>query len=335
MKSSTGLLLYSLAAATAILQFPASSARAITPIVHTMADWVGRNNAPGQTYTFDSQVTNAAQSSGPTDDNFVVISPTSIGGQKQAKVNYNFDPNNRVFEDPPNPTNINFPHLFLADQELDGPTLSFSTPLHMEGTISFDTPPDLPVEPNFFFGWYNSDDTRRRIGLNLSNVIEAPNTPSPDSLRVDLGYASLAGNRFYYVTADGTLNQIDGNSRLPDGTYRFTFDYVPGDPETLLGGSIAATVTNATHTYFFTRAPLDNAPWFFNDSDLNRFGVVARSTASTIRQGNFNFTISNVTYTGGTPVPESGGATLAMLGILGLVNQRRRRNEMKHGASQP
>src|SRR5262249_30360453 len=142
-------------AAAAILQFLASSASALAPSVDTMADWVGRNNAPS-TYTFDNQVLNAAQTSAPTDDNFVMISPTSIGGQKQAKVNYNFDPDNHEFENSANPTNLNFPHLFLADQALDGPALSFGTPLHMQGTISFDTPSDQGIEPNFFFGWYNS-----------------------------------------------------------------------------------------------------------------------------------------------------------------------------------
>ena len=73
-----------------VLQLLSSTASA----VDTMADWVGRNNAPGATYHFDSQVLNATNAVGPTDDNFVVISPTSIGGAKQAKVNYNQDPNN-------------------------------------------------------------------------------------------------------------------------------------------------------------------------------------------------------------------------------------------------
>jgi hypothetical protein len=85
MKRKVGIVLCPVSVAASILQFLASSALAVSPVVHTMADWVGRNNAPGPTYTFDDQVLNAAQTSAPTDDNFVVISPTSIGGRKQAR----------------------------------------------------------------------------------------------------------------------------------------------------------------------------------------------------------------------------------------------------------
>ena len=263
--------------------------------------------------------------SAPTDDNFVVISPTSIGGQKQARVNFNFDPDNRQFENPANPLDVNFQHLYLADQALDGPGLSFITPLHMQGTLSFDTPSGQAIEPNFFFGWYNGGDTRHRVGLALSNVVEAPFTPAPDSLRVDLGYASSAGNKFYYVTADGTPNQTGSNSRLPDGAYQFTFDYARRSEYTgewrldqHHGHGCDAQLPLLTR-------PLENAPWFFDPFELDRFGIVIRSMNAAVRQGIFNFTISNVTYTGGTAVPEPSTAMLAMLTGLGTLALCRRR----------
>jgi hypothetical protein len=269
--------------------------------VSTMADWVGRNNSPA-TNTFDSQVFGATNVSAPTDENFVIVSPTSIGGQVQAKVNYNFDPNNKINEDPNEVVNVNYPHLYLADQSLEG-TLDFTTPLHMQGTISFDTPSDVGIEPNFCFCWYNSTDTRHRIGLGISNTVETGFTAQPDSLRIDLGYAATGGNKFYYVTADGTLDQNNGNSRLPDGTYQFTFDYTPGPLAGGVGGSVSATVTDATHNYHFTRTPLETQPYDPISGDffaLDRFGIIIRSTSGAVRNGKYNLSISNVTYTGGT-----------------------------------
>ena len=96
MTNSFGRRWCALCASAMVLQLLSSRASA----VDTMADWVGRNNAPGPTYHFDTQVLNSTNTASPTQDNFVVISPTSIGGQKQAKVNYNQDPNNRINEDP-------------------------------------------------------------------------------------------------------------------------------------------------------------------------------------------------------------------------------------------
>src|SRR6478752_10797794 len=95
MTNSFGRVWCALCATAVVLQLLSSTALA----VDTMADWVGRNNAPGPTYHFDSQVFNSLNAVGPTEDNYVVTSPTSIGGSKQAKINYNQDPNNRIEED--------------------------------------------------------------------------------------------------------------------------------------------------------------------------------------------------------------------------------------------
>ena len=217
-----------LCATAIVLQLLSSTASA----VDTMADWVGRNNAPGPTYHFDSQVLNSDKHRwhSPTQDNFVVISPTSIGGQKQAKVNFNSDPNNRINEDPLEAININYEHIYLSDQALDGGARTFANALHMEGTIQFDMPAagaqETGTEPNFCFCWYDHTDTRHRVGLGLSNTTEAGFTAQPNTLRADLFYASSAGNGFVFATKDGTGTNGD-NALIPDGTYSFVFDYVP------------------------------------------------------------------------------------------------------------
>jgi hypothetical protein len=293
MTNSFGRVWCAWCATAIVLQFLCSRALA----VDTMADWVGLNNSPA-TNVFDSQVV-GANGSPPSDENFVVISPTSIGGTVQAKIRYNF-----VGDQEPS---VNAEHVYLSDQALDGGPRNFSTALHMQGTIAFNTPdaPAAAVEPNFCFCWYNSDDTRHRVGLGLSNVVESPFTPLPDTLRVDLFYASAAGNGFVYATKDGTQSQANDNSRVNDGTYSFTFDYVPGNDlnsTDTTGSSMSATITNGTTTWSATLAPLLNAPWFFDGFDLNKFGIIIRSTNQTSNQGDFQLTISNISYTGGTAI---------------------------------
>src|SRR4051794_8292530 len=215
-----------------VFQLLCSSASA----VDTMADWVGRNNAPGATYTFDSQVLNATNTVGHTDDNFIVISPTSIGGAKQAKVNYNQDPNRNVDEIPESlggVNKINWEHQYLADHTLDGGARTFENALHMAGTLQIDMPDygaqEAGTEPNFCFCWYDHTDTRHRVGLGLSNTTETGFTAQPNTVRADLFYASSAGSGFVFASKNGVQDQTNGNSRLPDGTYNFVFDYVPGN----------------------------------------------------------------------------------------------------------
>jgi hypothetical protein len=282
--------------------------------VDTMADWVGRNNAPGATYHFDSQVLNETNTAGnfPTSDNFVVISPTSIGGSKQAKINFNQDPNRNIDEIPAvdgGINNINYEHIYLSDQALDGGARTFQNALHMEGTWQIDMPSagvtEPGVEPNFCFCWYDHTDTRHRVGLGLSNTTEAGFTAQPDKVRFDLFYAATGGNGFVFATKDGTGTNGD-NALVPDGTYSFVFDYVPGNDinsADTTGSSMSATITDGTTTWSRTLAPLPTAPWFFDGFSLDKFGVIIRSTSGAARNGVFNFTISNLSYTGGTALP--------------------------------
>jgi PEP-CTERM motif len=306
MKNSFGRVSCALCAIAVVLQLLSSTASA----VDTMADWVGRNNAPGPTYHFDSQVLDETNTAGnfPTKDNFVVISPTKIGGQKQAKVNFNFDPNNRINEDPLEAVNVNHEHIYLSDQALEGGARNFTNALHMEGTIQFDMPAagaagETGAEPNFCFCWYDPTDTRHRVGLGLSNTTTLPLTAAPNALRADLFYASSAGNGFVFATKDGTASEAGGNSLIPDGTYSFVFDYVPatdtGSADTA-GSSMSATITDGTTTWSRTLSPLPNAPWFFDGFSLSKFGVIIRSTSGAVRNGVFDFAISNLSYTGGT-----------------------------------
>ena len=307
MKNAFGRVSCALCATAAVLQLLSSTASA----VDTMADWVGRNNAPGATYHFDSQVLNETNVAGnfPTKDNFVVISPTKIGGTKQAKVNFNFDPNNRINEDPLEAVNVNYEHIYLSDQALEGGARNFTNALHMEGTLQFDMPAagaqgETGAEPNFCFCWYDPTDTRHRVGLGLSNTTEVGFTAAPNALRADLFYASSAGNGFVFATKDGTGTN-GANAQIPDGTYSFVFDYVPatntGDPGTA-GSSMSATITDGTTTWSRTLSPLPNAPWFFDGFSLSKFGVIIRSTSGAVRNGVFDFTISNLSYTGGTAI---------------------------------
>lgn len=276
--------------------------------VDTMADWVGRNNAPGATYHFDSQVFNSLNAVGPTEDNYVVTSPTSIGGTKQAKINFNQEPNNHVDEDINNPNVlINYEHSYLADHTLEGGPFTFSNALHMDGTLQFDMPAagaqgETGAEPNFCFCWYDHTDTRHRVGLGLSNTTETGFTAAPNALRADLFYASSAGNGFVFASKDGT--QTNGaNAQIPDGTYHFTFDYVPAtdtNGTSTAGSSMSASITDGTTTWSSTLAPLPNAPWFFDGFSLDSFGVIIRTTSGAVRNGVFTFSISDLTYTGGT-----------------------------------
>jgi hypothetical protein len=289
-----------------------------------VADWVGRNNSPA-TYHFDAQVFNSANLVGPTEDNYVVTSPTSIGGQKQARVNFAFDPNNRINEDPLEPVNINWEHTYLADDSLEGGPRNFTNALHMEYTFQFDMPDagaqEAGINHNFCFCWYDPTDTRHRVGLGLSNTFttgttgpDVGYTAQPNAVRADLFYASSAGNGFQFASKDGTFtngaNNVAGsNSLIPDGTYRVVFDYVPatdtGSAGTA-GSSMSASVTNGTTTWFANISPLPNAPWFFDGFSLSKFGVIARSTSGATLNGVFDFNISNLDYTGGTEyVPPS------------------------------
>jgi hypothetical protein len=45
---------------------------------------------------------------------------------------------------------------------------------------------------------------------------------------------------------------------------------------------------------------LPNAPWFFDGFSLDSFGVIIRTTSGAVRNGVFTFSISDLTYTGGT-----------------------------------
>src|SRR4051812_43548596 len=300
-----GRVLCAFCATAAALLLLSSNALA----VDTMADWVGRNNAPGATYHFDSQVFNSLNAVGPTEDNYVVISPTSIGGAKQAKVNYGQEPNNHINEDPNDVVNVNWEHSYLADHTLDGGPFTFSNALHMDGTLQFDMPAagaqgETGAEPNFCFCWYDHTDTRHRVGLGLSNTTETGFTAAPNALRADLFYASSAGSGFVFASKDGT--QTNGaNAQIPDGTYHFAFDYVPATDTSgtgTAGSSMSASITDGTTTWSATLSPLPNAPWFFDGFSLDSFGVIIRTTSGAVRNGVFTFNISNLTYTGGTAI---------------------------------
>ena len=269
-----GKILVRCSVAVVAMQFLLSSARA----VDTMADWTGQNNTqpttPPGTYA--------------QDNNYSIISPTSVGGQIQSKVNFHSP------QQFPAENTIDTAFVYLSDPTLDVPggVLDFTNEMHMSGTISFNSP--MATEPNLLFGWYSSIDTRHRVGLGISNRSVAQGGAIADRLRVDFGYAATGGNRFYYVSTDGAQANTEVNSTVPNGTYPFTFDYVPA--ATGVGGTMSATVGD----FFRTVTPMETTPWDLDLFTLDRFGLLQRSTANVTQLGNYNITFSNVTYTGGT-----------------------------------
>jgi hypothetical protein len=240
--------------------------------VDTMADWVGLNTV---TPTF------------APDNNYGIISPTSVGGKIQSKINF--------ASSLPAGQNANAPFVYLADQALEGPALDFTSTLHMEGTVTFNSP--MATEPNILFGWYNSEDTRHRIGFGISNLAVSEGGAVADRLRFDFGYAATGGNSFLFVSDDGTASQTSNNSLVPNGTYSFSFDYVPAASGA--GGTMSATVGTGGQ-YFRTVTPLATAPWDTDFFALDRFGLVQRTTTQTTQLGSYNVVFSNVSYTGGT-----------------------------------
>ena len=279
MNTQIGRMLGSVSVAVLALHFSGSNILA----VDTMADWTGQNtNAANTTFTVVT-----------INNNYGLTSSTSVGGTVQSKIN---------FHSPADPTvtNVNEHHVYFSDPTLDE-MLDFTTPLHMEGTITFNSP--TATEPNFCFCWYAASATDHRIGLGISNLTATQNPPDgavADRLRIDFGYATnppSGSNRFYYVTADGTDDQTNLNSVIPNGSYPFTFDYTPG-PMGMAGGTINATIGN----YFNTVQPLENEPWDNDFVTFDRFGIVQRSTGSTTQNPTNTYTVefSNVTYTGGT-----------------------------------
>jgi hypothetical protein len=126
--------------------------------VSTMADWTGQNTNPSNN-TFTVVTTN---------NNYGLTSDTSIGGTIQSKINLA----------PEGLAVIDEHHVYFSDPTLEGPTLDFTSTLHMEGTITFDSP--TATEPNICFCWYASEDTRHRIGLGISNFAVTQNIPGGD-----------------------------------------------------------------------------------------------------------------------------------------------------------
>lgn len=299
MKTCHFVLGMYLAATAVAIQLPATTANA----ADTMADWVGQNTQ-GSTWA--------------PDNNYGVISPTSVGGQFQSKINFS----GAV---PGDISSVNEPFIYLADQALAGPALSFASELHMSGTITFNNSEE--TEPNLCFCWYNKDNTAKRIGLGISNLSVAQGGAEAGYLRVDFGYAALPSNFFSFVSDDGTGDQTNFNSLIPNGSYPFTFDYVPqagGGP----GGMMSATI-GVGGEYFRMVAPLPAEPWDAEPAALDRFGLVQRSTGSTTQLGKYNLVFSNVTYTGGTPVPEpttfAHCVAWALVGYCGLRRRCMRR----------
>jgi len=257
--------------------------------VDTMADWLGLNTTTGA-------------------NNFSIISNTSAGGTFQSRVSFVNDATQSQM-------------FFLADQSLST-TLNYGHELHMSGTVTFSAPVDN--NHNLFFGWYHSTDTRHRIGLGVAGT-----TPSEaNKIRFDFGVAgtfSPAGNLFSSVTSDGSSPfpmPAPGVSSIPNGTYPFTFDYVPGDM-----GVMKATVG----TFFRDEGPVPKTLTDPAGFEFDSFGFVQRTTSVFDPTITFNLVMSNVTYTGGTAaVPEPPSIMLVGVGLMGICAFAWRRHQVAY-----
>jgi len=274
-------LLSGSAVAICALQFATSRSLA----VDTMADWVGLNNTTGL-------------------NNYSVISDTSAGGQFESRVNFVNDPTQSAM-------------YYLGDPTLSTP-LDYSQELHMSGTVTFNTPTNN--NHNWFFGWYASTDTRHRIGLGVQGTTPAEN----DKMRFDFGYAGTftpTGNFFSSVTSDGSNPNPpnpppppatitpDFITTIPNGTYPFTFDYVPG-PE----GVMKATVGN----WFRDEGP--QAKTLTDLTPFDSFGFAQRTTGIDDPNVSFNLVISNLTYTGGSAIGDANGDRIVNIFDINLVS---------------
>jgi hypothetical protein len=89
---------------------------------------------------------------------------------------------------------------------------------------------------------------------------------------------------------------LDHNGDLPNGTYDFSFDYIPGPT-----GNMSVTV--GTHYRDF--GPVPAAAANLSALPLDKFGFMQRHTGITDPSINFNLVMSNVTYTGGSAIGDS------------------------------
>ncbi len=201
-----------------------------------LRDWVGKNNAGGA-------------AAGKND--YRVLSPTLAGGTFQSR----------------------HPDAFLSDASLSKGPFDFWDALSASGTITFSRS-KATLDPEFFLGFYDSDNPRRRLGMG------AADTPDAKTLRWQLQFDDGTKTVVANLTRGGAKS---ADANIPDGTYRFKFSY---DGAGKIHASIGDYSTSAATT-------------FVADDVFDRFGYLQwRENVADV----FRVTISNINYTGQTDV---------------------------------
>lgn len=191
---------------------------------------------------------------------------------------------------------VRFPGAFLGDTSLNGvpdSTVSYDSPLSVSGTLTFNESGE--VDPNFWLGFFNRDASGEPV-VNEPQVVIAP---------ADNGLADSF--RWIIRASDGVTPQfqvVDAN--IPDGTYSFSLS-------TDGSGLITASIGSFSNS---TSVTLPAGTTF----DTLGFGQSGGSDAAT-----FTLSVSDITYTGQTPVPEPAGLAVLAAGGLLLAARRRRR----------
>lgn len=175
---------------------------------------------------------------------------------------------------------------YLADRGL-----TLTGPLSATGTFTFEANAvnSTIVDPIFGFGFFNDD--------NLANA--ANNTRAAFTL------ADQTATSFRVVVPGAGAAQV-----LNEGTYTFTITYDPA----AAGGTLKVDFGAGNPSFTGTGLGL---------TGLDSFGFIQMTGNGTTTSPLFAASISNVEYTGGTPVPEP--AALGLLAAGGLAALRRGR----------
>lgn len=265
----------------------ALSTNSIAYAVADLSGWVGFNNAPPDQDPGDLY--------GPEENNYTVTSMTSAGGTFKAR---------RTRTTNMGGTNIN--KAFLADPSLQGSLIDepdrygFTEDLSASGTLTFSNPNG--ADPSFFFGFFNSEPGTtagiQRIGLSVGDVTAG------NFFRVqaaaNAGVSGTSSANTLTTTGAAPPTGQDPVGYAPAGTYDFEFSYIGATR------MFEASITDGTNTFF--RSPI-TLPAQFNVSDtldsfgFLQFGDLVSAIPPAANSFTYQFSVSNIDYTGDTDVP--------------------------------
>lgn len=234
-------------------------------------------------------------------NDYGVISATSVGGIFQSRKT-------------PAPASGTFvENWYLRDGSLRGGPLGFDDALAMSGTITVSNPNN--ADPSWFFGWYSSTDYRSRLGISAAQAVQLSNPVN--AIRMQVAWGSGGGPTTRPITDNGSNS--GSRAVTPAGSYDFSFVYTPGTSNNL-------TVHIDRNGVNWRR---ENLPVNLSTPNVfDRFGFLQVGAAPgpnpALDALTFQAIMSDLNYTGQSPLPEPAGALLSTSGLLGLYGFRRR-----------